>query len=184
MKMPKISVTLFLGALVTALTGCGSLNSSNDGDAHASRVKLYDSVASMAQDSSAVLIGTVSSQEVAADIDPATHFTLSTVTVTNTPKSDGSIAEGSTVTVRQIGSAEQPASTTLMEVGNTYLLYLTPSGLSGELASQFYITGANAGLYQATGDVATQSTQQIFTQVEKQEGENLPRELTSEQATQ
>ena len=184
MKLSKISDTLFVGALVTALTGCSSLISRSDGDAHASRVKLYDSVASMAQDSSAVLVGTVSSQEVATDIDPTTHFTLSTITVTNTPKSDGSITEGSTVTVRQIGSAEQPAPTTLMEVGGTYLLYLTPSGLTGELASQFYITGANAGLYQATGDVEAQSVQQIFAQVEKQEGENLPRELTPEQATQ
>ena len=178
--LSRISLSLLVSLLVVVLAGCSS-TSTNDGS-HTSRVELYDSVASMAEDSSAVVVGTVSGQRTVADIDQTTHFTLSTITVTSTPKSDGSVAEGSTVIVRQIGSVEQPAPTPLLEIGTTYLLYLTPSGLSGELASQFYITGGNAGLYQAKGSVDQQTEEQIFIQVEKEEGENLPSELTPGQA--
>ncbi|KRF08951.1 hypothetical protein ASH00_04545 [Arthrobacter sp. Soil782] len=155
------------------------------GEAHAARVKLYPSLKSMADDSTAVVVGTVTAQRVAADIDPATDFTISTISVTSAKRSNGSVKSGTTVEVRQFGSANQVPLVPLMEVGGTYLVYLTASGLPGELGTQFYVTGSNAGLYQAAvsgplrqGDIS----KTVFTQVAAEEGEALPAETTVDQA--
>lgn len=175
-------VAIGISASVVAATGCSPTSVSVDGQGDsrggtsASRVELYGSVADLAEDSSIVLVGTVSTQQVATDIDPTTPFTLSTLTVMDIAKPNGSFTEGSTVIVRQIGADSRPTATTLMETGRTYLVYLTPSGLAGELASQFYITGGNAGLYQATDKV------NVFAQVQQEEGDTLPGELNLQQA--
>lgn len=121
----------------------------------------------------------------AADIDQTTDFTISTVEVTNVQKAKDPVVQGGKLIVRQLGSQKQPAPGPLMAVGDTYLLYLTPSGLEGELSTQFYITGANAGLYQAAAAEkrTNNAPGDVFKQVKKQDGESLPEEITLSEST-
>lgn len=188
LNLRKTGVSLLLVAVLPlGISGC-SMNTEqgrDEGGAHSSRVKLYPSVKSMADDSSAVVVGTVTEQRVAADIDETTEFTISTVEVSEVQKSKDSISRGDKLIVRQVGSQKQAAPGPLMAVGATYLLYLTPSGLEGELREHFYITGANAGLYQAASAErrASYASNDVFKQVEKQDGEDLPAEITLSEST-
>jgi len=50
--------------------------------------------------------------------------------------------------------------------GGQYALFLTPTMLSGEAASQYYVTGAEAGIYVRDGDV--------FRRVATDSGDTLP----------
>lgn len=176
-KHITIAGALLLGAAsVVGLSGCSG--SSADG----SRAQLYSSVDALASDSSIVVAGTVTEQRTARDVENEGDFTLSTLTVVEAPKSDASHAPGASVVVRQIGSAETPGPANLLAPGKTYLLYLTPSGLSGDLASQFYVTGGTAGLYEAVGvpktnqrsatSAVTDSTKFVHTGAD--EGDDLP----------
>ena len=100
-------------------------------------------------------------------------FTLSTFEVQSTQKGEAS----GVITVRQTGSTRQTPPTGLLGVGQRYLLYLTPSGLSGEQASQFYVTGMNAGIYKAAEGAQTggeTSSGSTFTQADPDPADNLP----------
>jgi len=159
-----------------ALTGCSSPHSAG------SRVELYDSVPALAADSSIVLSGIVQDQKTANDIPGGSEFTLSTVEVSATAKTDASHPAGSTVVVRQHGSEGNPGPGAMLEQGETYLLYLSPSGLDGDLASQFSVTGGTAGVYETKQNTAarnaavTEST--VFTKAPSDEGDDLPASLT------
>lgn len=162
-----------LGSL--ALAGCssGSETSGSDG----SRVKLYSSVAELAADSVVVVSGTVTAQRTAADIDPVTPFTISTISVTSVVKGAG-LATGAVIEVRQMGSAKQVGPAPLMTVGSGYLVYLTASGLAGSLASQYYVTGGTAGLYAASPSGASARSSNSFSRVDSGEGDQLPSSVT------
>jgi hypothetical protein len=174
-----ITTAAAVGSIVIsalALTGCSTSH------AEGSRVELYDSVPALAEDSSVVLSGTVREQKTATDIPGGGEFTLSTVVVGATAKTDASQPTGSTVVVRQLGSASTEGPAPLLEQGRTYLLYLTPSGLDGDLASQFYVTGGTAGVYETQQNAAARSTgvtgDTEFTKAPSDEGDELPAELT------
>ncbi|KAF2415463.1 hypothetical protein B2K11_19945 [Microbacterium sp. B35-30] len=89
-------------------------------------------------------MGTVSAQSTEGD------ETISSVKVTNAPTNPqlgANLADrpepaavGDTVEVRQ------ELSPTL-ELGEEYFLFLTPTMLPGEAATQYFVTGAVAGLY-------------------------------------
>jgi len=177
-------------AAALALAGCASGSSdggvaestqeSGDG-AHLTRAQLYSDIDALASDSVAIAVGTVTSQRVATDIDDATAFTISSFEVTESVKSDGFTDAGKVVDVRQVGSPDGPAPTDLLTPGSTYLLYLTASGLDGELGSQYYVTGASAGLYEqatsAQSRSGTDNSSSRFVQVDATEGEDLPAEV-------
>ena len=89
----------------------------------------------------------------------------------------------STIEVRQLGSTDvDQLPAPILEVGQDYLLFLTPTGLSGGAASQFYITGGTAGYYRSTagptGDRADAGA--TFGKV-GDEGDTLPTTLTADQ---
>jgi len=130
----------------------------------------------MAGDSALVIIGTVVSDSVVTDVDPVTEFTLATIRIGDVVKARSPFVQGSKVVVRQVGSASQITEVPLMKVGRQYLLYLTPSGLPGERATQFYVTGANAGVYAQSGDPSS------FKQVQRRDGEDLPVTVTRQGA--
>lgn len=75
-----------------------------------------------------------------------------------------------------------------MKTGSNYLLFLVHSGLSGDLASQYYVTGADAGIYLAAAtakakvQTGTATEQDIsggtFNRVNNDSGDNLPATLT------
>jgi hypothetical protein len=115
-------------------------------------------------------------QSAATDIDDISELTLSTFEISTVIAGPTDVA-GQQIVVRQHGSAEQLPPAPLLEREGAYLLYLTASGLHGELEEHYYITSANAGMYQAIGDLARTATG-TFTQVAPEEGENRPEQLT------
>ncbi|WP_203580996.1 hypothetical protein [Microbacterium hibisci] len=144
-----------------ALAGCSQSTSG-------SRHTLYNSVDALAADSSSIVVGTVAEQSVADDV------TVSTITVTNAPTNPrlganldddrAPAAVGDTVQVRQIAP---PA----LEVGEEYLLFLTPTMLPAEAGTQYFVTGAVAGLYVREGD--------DFRRVVADSGDTLPDTITT-----
>lgn len=168
-------------------SGGTSSGSESSSTGSISRATLYSSVADLASASDAVVVGSVASKKVAADIDGTTEFTLSTIDVSSVLKGD--VQQGAQIVVRQTGSANQPSGETFMTEGTTYLLYLVKSGLDGDLASQYYITGATAGLYAAqqtaaakSANGASASAAQTFSRVNPDSGDTLPATVTQEDA--
>lgn len=138
-----------------------------------SRVNLYSSIGELSDDSDAIVAGTVTSQEATHDIDDVTSFILATVEVSSVEKGD--VQEGSTIIVRQTGQAED----SLLEDGGTYLLYIVTSGLKGDLADQYYVTGATAGIYREITANTRSSASDSFVRVDTDSGDELPENLTS-----
>jgi hypothetical protein len=181
MKRTIIAITA-AGILAAGLAGCSSASTSEG-----SRVQLYDSVSALADDSSIIVAGTVSSQKTVADIPNGGNFTLSTFTVTKSAKTDSGHPDGSTITVRQIGSPKASGPAPFLEQGKSYLLYLHPSELDGDLASHFYVTGGSAGIYETQQNAAARSAGGVtedteFTKAPSDEGDSLPAELTLDDA--
>lgn len=179
-RIITVAAAAVLALSAVSLTGC----SSSHGEG--SRVELYNSVPALADDSIIVVAGTVSSQKTVSDIPNSGEFTLSTFTVAKTAKTDSNHPAGSTLVVRQHGTESKPGPGALLEPGKTYLLYLTPSGLDGDLASQFYVTGGTAGIYETEQNAAARSAgvtgDTEFTKAPSDEGDKLPAELTLEDA--
>jgi hypothetical protein len=182
MKRMRSGLTAVLVAVgsTALLAACSSTYS----DSHGSRVERYTSVEQLAEDSALIAVGTVVEQTTATDIDATTPFTLSSFEITEVSKGDAAVGEGDNIIVRQIGSEAEAGPADLFERGATYLLYLTPSGLEGKLASQFYVTGGTAGIYQAeSASRGSDSTDALFTHAPSDEGDVLPDSLSVDGAT-
>ena len=183
-------VAAFSLALGVGACGSGSAPTQTRGSTTASenrtsRAKIYDSVKAITDDSDLVIVGTVADQKVVQDIDDETDFTLSTVKVITTKKGD---VGDETVVVRQTGSTKNQTAGAIMKTGSTYLLFLVHSGLSGDLTSQYYVTGADAGIYLActtakakaqTGSATEQDISgETFNRVNCNSGDDLHATLT------
>lgn len=180
MRMMKriAAVAVALVATSLAVTGCSSGTS-----IEASRATLYSDVASIAADSSAAVEVEVQSQEVVQEDIP---YTLSTVTVVTPfqPKglasalsSKSDLASADMLVIRQLGSTEeQSVPAPILEVGQRYLLFLTPSMMKGEAAAQFYVTGGSAGIYRSENG--------SFTHVKSEDADTLPATLTTAELTE
>lgn len=178
---------LVAGLAILVLAGCVPAPTSG---AHGSRAVLYDSIEAMGADSSAVVIGTVIGQSEVKDVPGSeAAFTLSTFEVSksldtlplgaNVKDPFATVAEGTTIIVRQVGTEQVGDSPTeLLREANEYLLFLVPSGLDGDAAGHFYVTGGNAGLYVSSGN-STRGSEKDYVQVDRQEGEDLPEVLDS-----
>ena len=160
---------------------------------HGSRHTHYDSLAALAADSVEIVTGTVVAQREVTDLGPTAPATVSTVRVTAVPKAAGGVAVGGTVDVRQIGTAAEPGPAAMMQAGSTYLLYLRPSRLPGEAASQSFVTGGSAGLFaapdptrpeaQTDSDAAGGSSQPgTFLRLDDEAGDTLPERVTADGA--
>ncbi|WP_426320420.1 hypothetical protein [Microbacterium sp. E-13] len=162
-----------------------------------SRSELYDSVQGIAADSSLVAVVEVKSQEVlkpASDKDTA--YTLSTVSVISTFSPTGLAREipngvnpsgmtaGSQIIVRQMGTSEMDTPARILNAGEKYLLFLTPSMLEGKAGSQFYVTGGSAGVYAAPSDVTSRADDAAFTHGPFEEGDTLPDTLTAKELSE
>ena len=189
--MKKISrirwLTTLMGLVVLMFTcaGCGQTAAQSNvpkPDASQSRVRIYESM---------IITGEISRTSVIRDIDDITDFTLLDVKVSQTLK--GTVNSGSII-VRQTGSAEQGSAETLLQTGDVVMLFLTPTDLPGEQSSQYYVTGATAGVYRVTDDTqqswnvlrsqhgnASDAWQPVFERVNVDSGDELPSELTPAQ---
>jgi len=180
-QQSRISFTVFVFLLLAFTTSACSSTSSIITDY--SRVRSYQSISDLAEDSELIAVGTVTNRWTAADIDD-TKFTLSRFEITEVLKGDSTVGE--TVTIRQYGDPGRWEPVLLLQQGKDYLVYLTASGLDGELASQFYITGGNAGLYglvnQPRAHNELETPELSFTQLEPDASDNLPLFLTPYEA--
>ncbi|MFE5409601.1 hypothetical protein [Microbacterium sp. NPDC056569] len=150
--------------MIAALTACTTSSSG-------SRATLYESLDALAADSSVIVVGTVTEQRG----DPATEqhggpeTTVSSVDVTNVPANPQLAANldatHATVAVGDVVEVRQDTGPVLT-LGEEYMLFLTPSMLSGDAASDYFITGAVAGLYERDGDE--------FRRVALDSGDTLP----------
>lgn len=104
-----------------------------------------------------------------------TSFVLAAVEVSSVEKGD--VQEGSTIIVRQTGYLED----SLLEDGGTYLFYLVPTGLEGDLADQYYVTGVTAGIYEKVTVDSQSSASDSFVRVAPDSGDELPESLTSKE---
>lgn len=123
----------------SVLAGCVASNE----EVSMTRVRSYSSAEEMGKDSNLVAVVEIKGARVERDVDEVTDFTLLEAQVV---KIKGN-SSGGTVIIRQLGSDRQTPPVPLMKRGEKYLVFLTLSGLPGELGKQYYITGANAGLY-------------------------------------
>lgn len=185
---------LFLVPLAASIAGCSTPETSG---MHGSRTELYKSVEGIAADSSIAAVVEVRSQEV---LKPASErdfaFTLSSVTVvsTLTPKGLANelastvqtdpLSDGSEIVVRQMGTADIETPAPILKTGEQYLLFLVPSMLEGEAASQFWVTGGSAGVYEVAGDDFARGSDVSFTHGPFEEGDTLPPTLTVDDLTQ
>ena len=198
--MKKISrirwLTTLMGLVVLMFTcaGCGQTAAQSNvpkPDASQSRVRIYESMVELEDDSPLIITGEISRTSVIRDIDDITDFTLLDVKVSQTLK--GTVNSGSII-VRQTGSAEQGSAETLLQTGDVVMLFLTPTDLPGEQSSQYYVTGATAGVYRVTDDTqqswnvlrsqhgnASDAWQPVFERVNVDSGDELPSELTPAQ---
>lgn len=198
--MKKISrirwLTTLMGLVVLMFTcaGCGQTAAQSNvpkPDASQSRVRIYESMVELEDDSPLIITGEISRTSVIRDIDDITDFTLLDVKVSQTLK--GTVNSGSII-VRQTGSAEQGSAETLLQTGDVVMLFLTPTDLPGEQSSQYYVTGATAGVYRVTDDTqqswnvlrsqhgnASDAWQPVFERVNVDSGDEFPSELTPAQ---
>lgn len=142
-----------------------------------SRVKLYDSLEEISADSDLVVVGTVGSQECVYDIDDVTAFVVAEVQIAEVI--DGEAEEGAMIEVRQTATLEE----SLLKDGETYLLYLVESGLDGDLADQYYVTGSTAGIYVSV-DASTCSADDSagsYERVDLDSGDDLPETVNVEE---
>lgn len=143
------------------------------GSSIGSRVQLYESVGELVADSGAVVVGSVTSQ---APDDDGTTVSEIAVARSFTPPGLGTglggpavdVPAGAVLRVRTDGGVTSLPAVTL-EVGSAYLLFLTPTGLPGAAGSEFFITGAGAGIYISDGDRFVRMVD---------DGDQLPEELT------
>ena len=159
------AMAVLIAAVVSvSLAGCAQ------GGESGSRHAPYDSLDSLARDSSVIVVGSVTDQgeELSGGSPPPSR--ISTVEVTNTPTNpslgenldtgSGVVAVGDVIQVRE------DAGASLLQIDREYLLFLTPSMLPGGKAAQFFITGGVAGAYQRDGEQ--------FTRIVTGGGDDLP----------
>jgi len=165
-----VSLSIALGIAGCARTQTGGspgapVDPGGGAGAQNSRVALYDSLDAMVADSSAIIVGTVTSQSPATDdgeeeggvtgstVDVEESFSPSGLASTLTGVEPSAPAAGESLVVRQFGA---PGTITtagpLLEVGTRYLLFLNPTMLPGDAAADFFVVGSAAGIYVADGD--------------------------------
>ena len=184
--------TLVAAMAIFAAVGLGACSTPGNVQMDGARSELYDSIEGLAADSSLIAVVEVESHEVLSPAsDRGIPYTLSKVSVISTfapealagelPKSASANTHtaGSELVVRQMGTTEVKTPAPLLSVGRHYLLFLTPSMLEGDSASQFYVTGGSAGVFDAPDDVATRRGDSEFTHGPFEEGDTLPDTLST-----
>lgn len=143
--LPRVGLAAAVVALLVGAIGCSSQSSG-------SRHELFDSLEGIEAASTMIVVGEVIDQAMGDDVTVSTIVVeesfrpaalATALDIAPSPAAD-------TVQVRTMRPAS--ASPPILSAGATYLLFLTPSMLPGYEADQFFVTGADAGIYAADGD--------------------------------
>lgn len=113
-----------------------------------SRDILYGSLDELKADSTVVVTATVVSQLVPKEGIAGSPGTVSELKVVQT-ESELAAPQGQ-IFVFQYGTETVSAMAPLLEEGETYLLFLTSTGLEKARANDFFVTGVSAGIYLLT----------------------------------
>ena len=141
-------------AVIGVLAGCAVQGTAG------SRHTLYDGLPALAADSQEVVRVRVDGQsevgvETAERSGQSAH-TLSEAQVLETWRGDGigradaqqsRLDVGDRIAVRQMGTKSQEMEGELLELGDEYLLFLTPTMIPDAPLDEFYVTGGMAGIY-------------------------------------
>jgi hypothetical protein len=163
--MRRLGTRSALATLLVAVVSVGAVGCTQSSG---SRHTLYDNVDSLARDSSAIVVGSVTDQR--QDTSAGFTTTISTVEVANDPENPslGANLDGGPVqlVVGDVIQVRQDGEPSVLHPGQEYLLFVTASMLPGDAAAHFFITGAVAGAYQREGNQ--------YTRVRTDSGDNLP----------
>jgi hypothetical protein len=180
---------LLMLTLAACTSGAGS------GSGHGSRDHLYESIDELAAESIAVAIVTVEGHTEFPETtvgDEArgaySAFDATVVEVASPPKLGEAVGDelkasvtspvpGDRVLIRMLGTAERPGPTDFLEDGESYLLFLTGTGLPESPANEFYIAGGSAGVYRSDGESLSSESRFTKDGVER-EGDELPQTVT------
>ena len=169
------SSALLLAVVASVLTGCGGTGATDtESGGEPDRGHFYESLDELVGASDVVVTGVATSQrdEQAAN-DPGLSWTLTTVKVDSTITSETSELTGTTIVVRQTGSAARPVKNwPLLVEDDRYLLVLTKSDGPGADPTEYFVTGGPAGVYEAGDDVRDGAP--VFTAMTSDSGDDLP----------
>ncbi len=172
-----------IATVLIGVSGCSALGFQQETTTtHVSRVTIYDSLKSMAVDSTDVIVGTVIDERTVADLNPQTPYTIAGISVVEVAKSTSGIAIDDRVEVRQLGGEGLIGPVPHVEKGETYLFYLAQSGLDGDLAAQFYVRGIAAGIYRWSETNAQGEEDPLFEQFYRDEADQLPQTIRLSEA--
>lgn len=188
MRLKSVISTMIVGLLLLGgVAACSPAPSSDEPiGIHGTRSKEYVSVADLASDSTAVIVGKVLTQEVIPGDVPTT---LSTFEVQEAPApavlasalhrpATAKVPALKTVQIRQLGTstmAEVPAAIFKAD-GTVYMVFIRPSELPGEAATHFFVTGSDAGIFPADQAGA-------FTHKNGEVNDKLPSKITKQEVS-
>lgn len=166
-----IILSVALVALIAVLSCIQRLPAGRQQYQEYTRTTMYSSLDSLSKDSDLIVEGTVGEQKTAHDLSDTVPFTIATVTVNGIYK--GEDTDAKQIEVRQTGTADEAP----LHNGTTYILFLTRSGLQGDKAGQYYITGVTAGVYRKGAAMARSGMESSYRRVDSGTGDNLPERI-------
>ena len=169
------SSVLLLAVGASVLTGCSGAGApDSESRGVPDRARFYGSLDELVGQSDVVVTGVATSQvEEGQPDDPGLTWTLTTVEVDATLTAGADDLTGTTVVVRQTGSADRPISGwPVLAEDDRYLLALSKSAGPGAGATEYFVTGGPAGVYEATDGVRDGAP--VFEAMSSDPGDDLP----------
>lgn len=164
---------VLLCTALALLVGCAQ--SGMSGSRHA----LYTSVDEIGADSSVIATVEVTHTEDLKGEDVPMSVATAVVAEPLVVEGIGEAIPGGAITlepgdrleIKQLGwSSMDETPAPLLHPGRIYLLFLTPTRIEGDAENAFFITGGDAGIYEAADNGA-------FVHVGTESGDTLPREI-------
>jgi len=145
--LKKILSIVLVGS-VLFLTGCSPANENTLTEV--SRVRSFNSAEELRASSDLIVVGKVVDQKIVNDLAPESPITVSTFAVQGVTLGTPT----KTLRVRQFQVVVDGQESYLLEIGKSYLLYLTSTGLKGAMGRDYYVTGVDSGIYEENGTTA------------------------------
>lgn len=173
---------------IVLLAGCSQ---SSGVGTHGARAEIYTSVGALVEDSSAIATVVIDSSDQTRS-SAGSPLTVATATVIENVAApsvgldsregalDTSLELNDVITIRQMGSPDTDQETPYLQPGETYLVFLASTGLPDVPDTEFYITGAVAGIYESDDDSASRGSAPQFERL-GEDPDKLPEFLTTEE---
>jgi hypothetical protein len=179
-RRPRSAALVSLAAFSLALTGCGGAGAPDDESRGVpDRGYFYESLDELAGDSDLIVTGLATSNEERREAnDPSLDWTITTVKIASTIKSESGDLTGTSIVVRQTGSKARPImGWPILVEDTTYLLALQESKGPDALPSEYFISGGSTGLFEASDD--SRDGAPVFKAVARDSGDDLPEAVTT-----